>query len=232
MSTMPLCAPPVGAPEQLKDEEVALRVLEGDVNLFEVIMRRYNRRLYRVTRSILASDVEAEDVVQDAYVRAYVHLADFEGRSKFSTWLTRIAIYEALARKRRGEGAAAVDDVEALATRDPGIMLDRSNRNPEQQAIDAELRAVLERAIHRLPAHYRTVFMMRDVEGMDTAETAECLGLHEQAVKTRLHRARRLLKGFLEPKVGVRAEKVFEFLGPRCDHIVAGVMTRITALRR
>lgn len=231
MSTIAVCAPPISAPEQLKDEEVALRVLDGEVELFEIIMRRYNRRLFRVTRSILTSDTEAEDVVQDAYVRAYSHLASFEGRSKFSTWLTRIAIYEALARKRRGEGVDTME-VEAIAERDPGVMLDRANRNPEQQAIDGQLRAVLEGAIDRLPTHYRTVFMMRDVQGMDTAETAECLGIHEQAVKTRLHRARKILKGFLEPQVGVRAEKVFDFLGPRCDRIVTCVMARIAEMRR
>lgn len=213
----------------LTDEDVVLKVLEGEKELFEILMRRHNRRLFRVARSILQNDSESEDVVQDAYVRAYAHLGSFEGRSKFATWLTRIAIYEALSRKRRDRRIGSME-VEVLADGDPRDLSGRTNRSPEQQAIDDQLRAVIERAIDRLPLHYRTVFMLRDVQGMDTTETAECLGIQEQAVKTRLHRARKALKGFLEVSVGVGAEKVFNFLGPRCDRIVARALAAITTI--
>lgn len=214
----------------LTDEEVALKILDGETELFEIIMRRHNRRLFRVTRSILRNDAESEDVVQDAYVRAYAHLGSFERRSTFATWLTRIAIHEALSRKRR---AARIDthEGELLTGCDSREKLDRASRSPEQQAIDGELRAAIETAIDQMPLHYRTVFMLRDVQGMDTAETAESLGIHEQAVKTRLHRARKILRGFLEPRVGPSADGLFNFLGPRCDRIVAAVLARIAGHR-
>lgn len=212
----------------LTDEEVVTKVLDGETELFEIIMRRHNLRLFRVTRSILRNDAESEDVVQDAYVRAYAHLGTFEGRSTFATWLTRIAIHEALSRRRR---AARLDthEGESPAGCDLREKPDRASRSPEQQAIDGELRAAIETAIDQMPLHYRTVFMLRDIQGMDTLETAESLGLHEQAVKTRLHRARKILRGYLEPRVGLNPDELFNFLGPRCDRIVASVLARIAS---
>jgi RNA polymerase sigma-70 factor, ECF subfamily len=214
----------------LTDEEVATKVLDGETELFEIIMRRHNRRLFRVTRSILRNDAESEDVVQDAYVRAYAHLGSFEGRSKFATWLTRIAVHEALSRKRRDCRTGPME-VEVLAEGDPRHFSEQTTRSPEQQAIDGQLRDLIETAIDRLPLHYRTVFVLRDVQGMDTAETAESLGIQEQAVKTRLHRARKVLKGLLEFHVGC-ADKAFNFLGARCDRIVAAVLARISETSR
>lgn len=214
------------APDQLTDEEVALRVLDGEPDLFEILMRRHNRRLFRATRSIISDDAEAEDVVQDAYVRAFAHLSDYEGRSKFATWLTRIAVYEALSRKRRAGRLEALD-TDGFDMDHSHYLEDRIHRNPEQQVIDGQLRELLESAIDRLPLHYRTVFVLRDVEGMDTAETAGCLGIQEQAVKTRLHRARGILKEIITVDAGPEAEKVFNFLGERCDRIVAAVLRRI-----
>jgi RNA polymerase sigma-70 factor (ECF subfamily) len=210
----------------LTDEEVATKVLGGDRELFEIIMRRYNLRLFRVVRSILRNDAESEDVVQDAYVRAYTHLDSFEGRSTFATWLTRIAIHEALSRKRR---AVRIDthEGEHPTGGDSCANPDLASRNPEQQAIDGELRAAIEVAIDQLPLLYRTVFVLRDVQGMDTAETADSLGIHEQAVKTRLHRARKILRRSLGPRASPGADGLFNFLGPRCDLVVAGVMARI-----
>ena len=210
--------------EQLSDEDVVHKILEGEIELFEILMRRHNRRLFRAARSILRNDWEAEDVVQDAYVRAYTHLASFEGRAKFSTWLTRIAVYEALARKRRDSRMDEME-VEVLAAGD------RMNRNPEQQAMDGQLRESIEKAIDQLPLRYRTVFVLRDVQGLDTAETAECLGIEEQAVKTRLHRARNVLKDVLAVQTGATVEHAFNFLGERCDRIVARVMARISGHR-
>jgi RNA polymerase sigma-70 factor (ECF subfamily) len=211
----------------LTDEEVAVKVLDGETELFEILMRRHNRRLFRVTRSILRNDSESEDVVQDAYTRAYAHLGSFQGRSKFATWLTRIAVHEALSRKRRAAKIDAIE-VDALADGDPRHLSGRTSRSPEQLAIDRQLQAAIARAIDRLPLHHRTVFVLRDVQEMDTAETAECLGIQEQAVKTRLHRARKALKGFLDPHAGAAVETVFNFLGPRCDRMVATVLARIT----
>jgi len=210
----------------LTDEEVADKVLDGETEMFEIIMQRYNRRLYRVTLSILQNDAESEDVVQDAYVRAYAHLRSFEGRSKFATWLTRIAVHEALSRKRR-DGRVNSMKAETIAEGDQRHLSEGIGRSPEQQAIDGQMRNLLEAAIDRLPLHYRTVFVLRDVQGLDTAETAESLGIHEQAVKTRLHRARKVLKGLLQVYVGSDADKVFAFLGERCDRIVAIALTRV-----
>src|SRR5262249_48571804 len=150
--------------------------------LYEVLMRRYNQRLFRVARSILRDGAEAEDVMQDAYVRAYEHLGDFAGQAKFSTWLTRIAVHEALRRARRQSRMGNLDFVmETASVKIP---------SPEQQVYDRELRIALERAIDRLPDGYRSVFVLRMVEGLDVAETAGALELGAEAVKTRLHRAR------------------------------------------
>src|SRR5437870_7893933 len=151
----------------LSDEEVVRRVIEGEPALFEILMRRYNRRLFRVTRSIVTNDLEAEDIVQDAYVRAYEHLNQFEGRARFSTWLTKIAIYEAYARVRRID-YQKIDSISLLE--DQGLDMKSKERNPEQQIYDGELKIVLERAFDTLPNDYRSVFMLREIEGLSTAE--------------------------------------------------------------
>jgi len=206
------------------DEEVVRRVIEGEAALFEILMRRYNRRLFRVTRSIVANDQEAEDIIQDAYVRAYQHLDQFEGRARFSTWLTKIAIYEAYARVRRAD-YRKVDSISVLEGQ--GIDVTSDERDPEQQIYDGELKVVLEKAFDKLPADYRSVFMLREIEGLSTAETAECLEVSEENVKTRLYRARALLQRELYSLVGANANVAFQFLGVRCDRIVARVLDRI-----
>ena len=206
------------------DEEVVRRVIEGEAALFEILMRRYNRRLFRVTRSIVANDLEAEDIIQDAYVRAYEHLDQFEGRARFSTWLTKIAIYEAYARVRRAD-YRKVDSISVLEGQ--GIDVTSDERDPEQQIYDGELKVVLEKAFDKLPADYRSVFMLREIEGLSTAETAECLEVSEENVKTRLYRARALLQRELYSLVGANANVAFQFLGARCDRIVARVLDRI-----
>ena len=208
----------------LSDEEVVRRVVEGEHALFEILMRRYNRRLFRVTRSIVADDLEAEDIIQDAYVRAYEHLHQFEGRARFSTWLTKIAIYEAYARMRRVD-RRRVDSISVLEGQ--GMDMKANERDPEQKIYDTELKMVLEKAFDELPDDYKSVFMLREIEGLSTAETAECLELSEENVKTRLHRARALLQRQLYSLVGANANMAFQFLGPRCDRIVARVLGRI-----
>jgi RNA polymerase sigma-70 factor (ECF subfamily) len=211
-------------PAGLSDEEVVRRVIEGERALFEILMRRYNRRLFRVIRSIVPNELEAEDIIQDAYVRAYQHLNQFEGRAQFSTWLTKIAIYEAYARVRRVDHQK-VDSISVLEGH--GMDVKANGRDPEQQIYNAELKMVLEKAFDALPDDYRSVFMLREIEGLSTAETAQCLELTEENVKTRLHRARALLQRELYSLVGGNANMAFQFLGPRCDRIVARVLERI-----
>ena len=208
----------------LSDEEVVRRVIEGEPALFEILMRRYNRRLFRVTRSIVTNDLEAEDIIQDAYVRAYEHLNQFEGRARFSTWLTKIAIYEAYARVRRVD-YQKVDSISALEGQ--GLDVKSKGRDPEQQLYDGELKMVLEKAFDALPNDYRSVFMLREIEGLSTAETAACLEISEENVKTRLHRARALLQRELYSLAEANGNVAFQFLGARCDRIVARVLERI-----
>lgn len=210
----------------LSDEEAVRRVLAGDGPLFEVLMRRYNPRLYRVARAILRDDSEAEDVMQQTYVEAYAHLGQFAGRAKFSTWLTKIAVYEALARvRRRRRDAPPAPQPES--EEDPMSRVKSMGPDPEQQALQGEMRALLESAIEALPEGYRSVFVLRDVEEMSTAEAAECLGLREEAVKTRLHRARALLREELYERAGVAAATVFPFHLSRCDRVVSAVFERL-----
>lgn len=214
----------------LSDDEVVARVKAGDTALFEVLMRRYNQRLYRVARSVLGNDSEAEDVMQEAYVRAYAHLDQFAGRSAFSTWLTKIAVYEALARARRSGRLDTVaiapepDDQETVA-------LASDDRDPERQMFDHEVKTLLEAAIDGLPRDYRSVFAFREIEGMDTAETAECLGVSEEVVKTRLHRARALIRRDLYRRAGATSPAAFQFHLSRCDRVVHAVLQAITGGR-
>jgi len=213
--------------EPLSDEEVARRVLDGETALFEIIMRRYNQRLYRIARGILRDDAEAEDVMQDAYVRAYTHLGQFAGRSQFSTWLTRIAIHEALSRVRRRQRMDQLGPEES-SDGESGMNLMASSLNPEEQTSAAELGKALETAILAIPEQYRLVLMLRDVEQMNTSETAAALELTEENVKVRLHRARALVRKELFARAGAEAQSAFGFMGVRCDRVVARVLERIS----
>jgi RNA polymerase sigma-70 factor (ECF subfamily) len=198
-------------------------VLAGETALYELLMRRYNERLYRVARAILRDDADAEDVMQDAYMSAYQHLADFEGRAKFSTWLTRIAVREALARRRRRPRFQPLDNSEQFSARDVMQRLASRGRNPEEEAYDRELGSVLEKAILGLPDDYRLVFILRDVEEMSTEETAECLNISQENVKVRLHRARAGLRKELYARAGATALQSFHFHAARCDRVVKNV---------
>jgi RNA polymerase sigma-70 factor, ECF subfamily len=214
---------------QLTDEELVRGIRDGQSEYFETVMRRYNQRLFRVARAIVRDDDEAEDVIQQAYVNAYLHLSQFAERARFSTWLTRIAIHEALGRVRKSRRVQQFDD----ATEGESVM-DRvrsPGQNPEEHAYRHELATLLERAVNNLPDTFRGVFMLRDVEGLSTEETAECLGLNEDTVKTRLHRARVRLRRQLTADVGPAASTAFQFRGHRCDRVVAVVMGRLAALR-
>ena len=210
----------------LSDEEVVARVLAGDTAMFEILMRRYNQRLYRTARAILRNDGEAEDVMQDAYVRAYQHLEQFAGRAKFSTWLTRIAVHEALARQRRARRYEELAP-ETEQQGDPMDQFASSALTPEQQAGHSELRAILEQAVEKLPDTYRAAFILRDVEQMSAAEAAEVLEISEENMKIRLHRARAMLRKRLYAQAGIESAAMFDFHAIRCDRVVKNVLERI-----
>jgi RNA polymerase sigma-70 factor (ECF subfamily) len=207
------------------DEAVVTEVLTGDIARFELIMRRHNQRLFRMARAILCDDAEAEDAVQQAYISAYTHLGDFNGESAFSTWLTRITRNEALTRIRRRarRSESPLDIANEDVHTDEG-----SNRSPEESVALGELTHVVERAIDALPEIYRVVFVMREVEGLDTADTAACLEVSEEVVKVRLHRARNHLQRALLDDVDARTPHAFVFLGERCNRIVAYVLSHLT----
>ena len=182
MSSVPLLEK--ARAEGWADEEIVRRVLEGDLVLFELLMRRHNQRIYRAIRSILRDDCESEDVMQDAYVRAYEHLAQFEGRAQFSTWLTRIAVNEAL-KRLADRGRLDPLDEEQYERGDGTMPAFQSNsQTPESNASNSELKLLLEETILALPVTYRAVTVLRDMEEMSTAETAEVLSLTETNVKS------------------------------------------------
>ena len=213
------------------DSEVVDRVRRGETDLFEVLMRRYNQRLYRAARSVFPADPsEAEDVVQDAWVRAIAHLSQFEGRSSLATWLVRITLHEAWARSRR---LRRIEPLEVAGSDADGhgkesIMEETSSApDPESDAAGTEMRSILEAAVAALPETYRTVFVLRAVEDMSTEQTAESLELTTDAVKTRLHRARGLLRKEILVRAGASQATLYPFLGARCDRIVEAVLARV-----
>jgi RNA polymerase sigma-70 factor (ECF subfamily) len=210
--------------DELADETIVDRVRSGETALYEILVRRYNQRLYRTVRAILRDDRNVEDVMQQAYIDAYVHLDQFRGDAKFATWLTRIAVNRAI-RSGRGDRARlelVADNQESVVERMPAHTID-----PEHAMYGHELKVVLESLIGQLPEPFRLVFVMREVEGLSTAETAACLDINEETVKTRLHRARRLLQDQIDRRLGPAASQVYSFHLSRCDRVVAGVMAAI-----
>jgi RNA polymerase sigma-70 factor (ECF subfamily) len=208
---------------RLTDEQVVGRVLGGQTALFEVIMRRHNERLYRVARAILRDEAEAEDVLQQAYVNAYAHLRQFDGRAAFATWLTRIAANEAFARLRKRDRVRQLDE-----DGEPADVVDGAPAvNPESHAMLREMTTLIEAAVDRLPEGSREVFVLRLVEGLSTNETADSLGINADAVKTRLSRAKRLVRQDLLNKAGDAARAAFPFGRSRCDRVVLEVLQRI-----
>ena len=206
------------------DDSLIARIRAGETACFEVLIRRHNERIYRTVRAVLGDDADVEDVMQQAYVSAYQHLDAFEGRARFSTWMTRIAINEAygrLRRRHRNQPAPWEDD-DAMAD-EP----EATGPTPEQVAARREMHALLERAVDTLSLPNRTVFVLRAVEGLTTTETAECLKISEDAVKTRLHRANDALRRRLAAEIGGTVHEAFRFYRPRCDAVVGQVMARI-----
>jgi RNA polymerase sigma-70 factor (ECF subfamily) len=210
---------------ELEDEAVLDRVRHGETELFEVVMRRYNRRVYRVVRAIVRDDDEASDVTQEAHVNAFMHIRDFSGRARFSTWLTRIAVHEALARVRRRSRLESLDDTDS-----EDALMTSSSPGPEDRASNGELRVLLERAVDSLPEVFRTTFVLRSIENLSVAETAEILGVPEDTVKTRHYRARERLQSWLSHRVGGALPVLFDFDGERCDRVVSNVLKRVLAV--
>jgi len=224
MNEPTIATPTTGDESDAPDEAIVARVLAGDTAAFELLMRRHNQRVFRAVRAIVRDDADAEDVMQQAYVAAYTHLGDFAGRARFSTWLVRIAVNEAFARLRKSRRFTSLaDDTledEPMAT----------TRDPEDATSDIELRALLEEVVDALPLAFRTVFVMRTVDEMSSSETAEALGIPEETVRTRLHRARGLLREQLLRRGERALPNVYGFHLTRCDRVVAGVFARIAAL--
>jgi RNA polymerase sigma-70 factor (ECF subfamily) len=211
--------------EGLRDEQIVARVLEGEPSLFELIVRRYNQRLYRTTRAILRNDALAEEALQDAYLLAYQHLSQFAGRATLAAWLQRIAVNEGLMRLRDRR----LDERSAPNTEDgdPMDYFPSCLPNPEQQASNVELRKFLEDAIEALSEAHRTVFMLREVEEMSTPETAEALGISESNVKIRLHRARAILRRKLYSQLSAETKEVFPFNPSGCDRVIGHVIKEV-----
>lgn len=214
---------PAAAPTTLSDEEVVERVLAGDTSLFEILMRRSNQRLFRVARGILADDGEAEDVMQDAYVRAFRELASFRGEARFSTWLTRIACHEALARAQKRRRLVSISGLGGGEPPDPPA----PTANPEQDLENRELQTVLREAVEVLPDPLRAVFCLREIEGLSTEQTADALGLTIENVRVRLHRAKLGLRQTLDARIGREVRRLYLFDGDRCDRVVEGVFRRL-----
>ena len=221
-------APPITA-TGTTDTELVARARGRDEAAVRAIMASNNRRLYRIARGILRNDSEAEDVVQETYFRAFTHLDDFRGDSSLATWLARIAMNEALGRLRRQRPSV---DLDSLA---PGVLeaqiiqfpLSAPSEDPEKSMAQRQIQHVVEHAIDELPDAFRIVFITRVIEGMNVEETADILGLKPETVKTRLHRARTMLRDNVEKKIGPVVLEAFPFAGKRCERLTEAVLKRL-----
>lgn len=214
------------APLALADMEIARRVAAGDRAAFTLLMRRNNRRLYRLARATLRNDGEAEEALQEAYLAAYCCIAGFRGESTLATWLSRMVLNECLARLRKN---ARRDRVVPMVTDDDEIEFIQGDEHelPDRVLVRAEMRALIERKLDELPEDFRLVFMLRSVQELSVEETAGSLGIEPATVRTRHFRARCLLREALARDIDVAARDLFNFGGARCDRIVAAVNTRL-----
>jgi RNA polymerase sigma-70 factor, ECF subfamily len=208
--------------ERPSDTELIARILSGDMRAMEALMRLHNRTLYRTARAILRDDAEAEDAVQEAYIRAYRALGTFRGDAKLSTWLVRITANEALMRRRRNARTPTTDvEPENLVSEEAG---------PEGDAQRRDTRRLLEARIDALPDHFRSVFVLRAVEELTVEETAAALGVPEATVRTRYFRARGLLREWMAGDIDTTLEDAFAFAGARCDRIVRKVLVVLVSV--
>jgi len=217
------------------EDDLLVRARRGEETALRAVVQQNNRRLFRLARSILRDEHEAEDVVQESYVRAFSHLSEFRGESTLATWLTRITLNEAYGRLRRRRTSVNVENIESAGGGEAQIIpfpLWSSQADPERSMAQQQINRILERAIDALPEPFRLVLVARLVEDMSIEETAELLGLRPQTVKTRLHRARAMLRGDLERRVGPLLSDVFPFDGVRCRRMADAVIARLRALRQ
>lgn len=224
-------APTFAPSEPPTDVELAARAASGDAGAFEAIMRRHNRLLFRTARSILKSDTEAEDALQDAYLRAWRAMGSFRADARLSTWLVRIVINEALGRLRQRDAQIIPLDA-AMNSSEPATQASFTadpDRQPERAAMRAEIRQLMEARIDLLPDAFRSVFMLRAVEEMNVEEVALALGIPQATVRTRFFRARSLLREGLASDIDSALGDAFAFDGARCDRVVAAVMGRVTS---
>jgi RNA polymerase sigma-70 factor (ECF subfamily) len=216
--------------DSLDDAELVRLARGNNGNAFRAIMQRNNRRLYRVARSVVHDDSEAEDVVQEAYVRAFGSLDQFRGDASLATWLTRIALNEALGRLRRQRPTVELEILDAEPSGKSQIIpfpLMSADIDPERAAAQRQIRNLIEGAIDDLPEIFRVVFMMREIEAMSIEETAAILDLEPATVKTRLHRARRLLRQALDEQLSSTLTEAFPFEGKRCQQTADRVLARL-----
>ena len=213
------------SPDLSNENEILKRIVQGEKNLYEYIMRKYNQRLYRVAIAIVNNESEVEDIMQIAYIKAYENLDRFRAQSSFSTWITRILINESLLHLKKREHIAHFERENSFS----GFYQEPVVHTPLMKVINAELRSILEFSIRKLPEKYRTVFIMRELENMSVSETMECLGISEANVKIRLNRAKVILRDKL--KNYKDEEQLLPFYKPRCNRIVDHVMNKIISLQ-
>ncbi len=225
---MVLSACKQGVPAALNDAELVRRALERDAEAFRAIMQRHNQRLYRIARSVLRNSTEAEDAVQEAYVAAFSHLASYRGESPLGAWLSRIVMNEALGRLRRKPSAADFAPLEAVPEAEIiQFPSSAANEDPERTMAQRQILQLVENATDALPEVYRVVFVTRVIEGMSVEETADLLRIKPETVKTRLHRARQLLRDQLDKQIGPVLMDAFPFAGRRCERLTTGVLKRL-----
>lgn len=222
---------PLATPIAARSSDMALveRALARDADAFRLIMKTHNQKLYRIARSIVRNDGEAEDCVQEAYVLAFTHLDRFRGDASLATWLCRIVMNEALGRLRKRKRAVLAPVREDHGTQAEIIAfpMQRDAADPERTMAQRQILELVERATDKLPDVYRSVFVARVIEGMSAEETADLLGIRAETVKTRLHRARNLLRKELEQQIGPIVLDAFPFAGRRCERLTAAVMRRL-----
>ena len=211
------------------DAELVRRALARDAGAFRAIMQKHNRRLYRIARGVLRNNTDAEDAVQDAYVSAFTHLANYRGESTLATWLSRIVMNEALRQLRRKRPAVDLTAVEPMRSEAEIIQfpLSTPNDDPERTMAQRQILQLVEQATDNLPEAFRLVFVTRVIEGMSVEETSELLGIKPETVKTRLHRARQLVRNQLDKQIGPVLMEAFPFAGRRCERVTAAVMKRL-----
>lgn len=214
---------------KLEDAELVQRALKREGGAFRSIMQKYNQRLYRIARGILRNDSEAEDVVQEAYVSAFTHLDSFRGDSSLPTWLARITMNEALGRLRARRPIVDITEFETHRTSAEVIQFPLTSKSddPERTMAQRQILQLVEQATDNLPEVYRIVFITRVIEGMSVEDTAEVLGIRPETVKTRLHRARRLIREQLDKQIGPVLMDAFPFAGRRCERVTATVLNRL-----